>query len=203
MNAPDWSQIATLFNVVLIDVTLAVDNAVVMGSVAAKLPSSLRKNAILIGVSAAAFFRILFACFALRLLSVFGLTLAGGLLLLWVAWKLWRDLRSSGGDVSTQEISGTATSRRAIMQIVLADISMSLDNTLAVTGTARNHFWIMVLGLALSVFFMGLAANFLSNLIHRHRWISYLGLLIVFYVSLSMIWEGAHAVTGSIGHAIN
>ena len=205
-----WAQIAALFNVVLIDVTLAVDNAVVMGSAAAKLPTSMRRNAILIGVGAAAFFRVVFACFALRLLSIVGLTLAGGLLLLWVAWKLWRDLRSPGALEATHtkggatangaisEIVSRKASNQATLQIIFADLSMSLDNTLAVAGAARDHFWIMVLGLVLSVAFMGLAANFLASLIHKHRWISYIGLLVVLYVALSMIWTGAQAVSGTL-----
>jgi YjbE family integral membrane protein len=191
----DWSALVSFFSVLAIDTTLAVDNAVVMGAIAAKLPVHLKRKAIFIGVCAAALFRILFASFAMKLFSIIGLTLAGGILLLWVAWKLWRELRSPPEDqVETQKPPHSILLRQAVWQILLADISMSLDNTLAVTGAARDHFWILVFGLSASVLLMGIAANLLADLIRRHRWISYVGLVIVVYVSLSMIWEGGHQV---------
>ena len=198
-----WSHITVLLGVVAIDLSLAVDNSIVMGVAAAKLPPSIRRRTILIGVSAAALFRIIFATFALRLLSVIGLTLAGGFLLFWVGWKLWRELYNSSAKAQESVNAHNEAIipaidqklfKRAIWQIFFADVSMSLDNVLAVAGTARNHFWIMVFGLALSVAFMTFAANLLAELIHRHRWISYIGLAIVFYVALSMIWDGAHEV---------
>jgi YjbE family integral membrane protein len=193
-----WSQITVLISVLAIDVTLAVDNALVMSTVAAKLPSDLRKKAILIGIVAAALFRIIFAIFASKLMVVFGLTLVGGLLLLWVAWKLWRELRVERDNGADKNRTGKNDSiepkvlHKAVVQILFADISMSLDNTLAVAGAARNHFWIMVFGLFLSVCLMGSAANLLAALVQRYRWLLYIGLAIMVYVALNMIWEGTH-----------
>ncbi len=205
MSILAWAQIIALFKVIAIDVTLAVDNAVVMAATAARLPSSIRGRAIWIGVGAAAFFRIIFACFAVQLLNILGLLLAGGLLLLWVAWKFWREIRSNSnqhGKIAQEHITTRVkirgdSSKQAVFQIILADFSMSLDNTLAVAGAAHNHFWIMTIGLIFSVVLIGLAATFLAHLFHKYRWISYLGLSIVLYVALSMIWDGAQAV----GHA--
>jgi len=188
----NWSEITVLISVLAIDVTLAVDNVLVMGTVAAKLPTVLRKKAILIGTVAAALFRIVFAIFASKLMAVMGLTLVGGLLLLWVAWKLWREPHDYR--ISAKESAHVGSLRKAVLQILLADLSMSLDNTLAVAGAARNHFWIMAFGLLLSVGLMGVAANLLAGLVQRHRWISYVGLAIVVYVALNMIWEGTHKI---------
>jgi YjbE family integral membrane protein len=198
-----WPQITVLISVLAIDITLAVDNALVLGTVAAKLPTAVRKKAILVGIIAAAFFRIVFAIFASKLMVVFGLTLIGGLLLLWVALKLWRELRAEKENVSGE--NGTVTNEsakpkvlhKAVLQILLADVSMSLDNTLAVAGAARNHFWIMVFGLFFSVCLMGFAANLLAALVKRYRWLSYVGLAIVLYVALNMIWEGTHKILAS------
>ena len=191
------SQWIALGSVITIDLTLALDNTVVLGVIAAKLPQSFRFRAILIGTIAAAVFRIIFASFASHLLRVFGLTLAGGFLLLWVAWKLWREIRSAKDPAAAKGVPENEFTdvdsdlRQAIWQILLADISMSLDNVLAVAGAAREHMGILVFGLLLSILSMGIVANYLSNLIERHRWISYVGLAIVLYVALSMILEGA------------
>jgi YjbE family integral membrane protein len=196
----EWSEITVLLSVIAIDVTLAVDNALVMGTVAAKLPKTLRKKAIFVGTIAAAIFRILFALVASQLLVVFGLTLAGGMLLLWVAWKLWRDIQADKGQFSSEKLSHETDELQSralhgsVFQIILADLSMSLDNTLAVAATARNHLWIMVVGLVLSVCLTGFAASLLATILQRFRWASYVGLLIVLYVALNMIWEGAHKV---------
>lgn len=202
------SELTALATVILIDLVLAGDNAVVVGMAAAGLPQDLRKKAILYGIAAAALLRVVFAIFTVQLLSIIGLVLAGGLLLLWVAWKLWRELRSGvdhaaaldaddgGGAVSTGE--PRKTFRQALTQIVIADVSMSLDNVLAVAGTARDHLWVLVVGLALSVALMGIAATFIARLLTRHRWIAYLGLILIAWVALAMIWEGAHEVMKAV-----
>ena len=176
-----------------IDVSLAFDNALVIGAVAAKLPIHLRRKAILIGVCAAFVFRILFAGLSLKLLTVVGLTLAGGLLLLWVAWKLWREISGTGLE-NAEKGERPQNLRQAVIQILAADISMSLDNTLAVAGAARNHFWILVFGLLASLGLMGIASSFIAKISQRHRWVSYVGLLIVVYVAASMIYDGVHEI---------
>jgi len=184
---------ASFFKVVLIDIALAGDNAIVIAMAAASLPAVQRKKAILLGIIAAAVLRIIFAIGAVQLLNVVGLSLAGGLLLLWVCWKLWRELRHGGGDDLPDATTDEKTSknlRQAVLQIVLADISMSLDNVLAVAGAAREHPGVLVFGLALSVGLMAVAATLIANLLQRFRWIAYLGLLIILYVSLEMIFHG-------------
>jgi YjbE family integral membrane protein len=206
--------IAALVSVILIDVALAGDNAVVVGMAAAGLPAERRRRAILVGIIAAAGLRIVFASFTVQLLEIIGLLLAGGILLLWVAWKLWREIRSGMLDMPEEERDApdAATSdggehgppaagpvrrksfRQAVVQIVVADVSMSLDNVLAVAGAARDHGIVLIFGLALSVALMGLAASLIARLLNRHHWIAYLGLAIILYVALGMIWDGAHEV---------
>jgi YjbE family integral membrane protein len=176
-----------LVQVVLIDVTLAGDNAVVVGLAVARLHERDRLRAIAVGVGAAAVIRMALSVVAVKLLAVIGLTLAGGLLLLWVCWKMLRELRAGG---HAPEQGGAKSLRAAIVQIAVADLSMSLDNVLAVAGAARAHVWVMVAGLGLSVILMGAAANFLAGLLHRHRWIAWLGLGIVAYVAIRMVWDG-------------
>jgi len=189
------STIGILLSVVIIDITLSVDNTLVMAAAAARLPLSSRKRAIGVGVGAAVFFRIVLAILALRLLSVVGLAFAGGLLLLWVAWKLWRDLKAPESSVRLRPTrSDSVVFSRVILEIIFADLSMSLDNSIAIAGVAQNHLWIMIAGLALSVAMMGIAANFLAGLINRNRWLSYLGIGIVLYVAVSMIWLGTHGM---------
>ncbi|MBN9274156.1 MAG: TerC family protein, partial [Mesorhizobium sp.] len=196
---------SALLQVIAIDLVLAGDNAIVIGMAAAGLPSDQRKKAILIGVLAATALRILFATVTVTLLEIVGLVLAGGILLLWVCWKMWRELRTNHADEreATELLSNTAAERKAgdpgarktlgqaAMQIVVADVSMSLDNVLAVAGAARDHFPVLVIGLVLSVALMGLAASFIAKLLHRHRWIAYLGLAVILYVALDMIVRGA------------
>jgi YjbE family integral membrane protein len=194
------SQIIALVSVITIDLTLALDNAVIMGVIASKVPAGQRFRVVLIGTLAAALFRVIFAVFASRLLAVFGLTLAGGLLLLWVAWKLWRELRRSHSPASSEaapqltQASNAYSIRSTVLQMLATDLSMSLDNILAVAGAARNHVWILVFGLIFSVLSVGLVAHFLSTFFARHRWVSYIGLAIVIYTALSMIWDGAHEI---------
>jgi YjbE family integral membrane protein len=185
-----------LAQVLVIDIVLAGDNAVVIGLAAARVPLAIRRKVILAGLAAAVVFRLGLAAIAVKLMQIIGLTLAGGIVLLWVSWRFWRDISSpvDEHDVAHQ----TAGIGRAILSIVLADISMSLDNVLAVAGAARQNFDVLVIGLLLSVALMGAAAEVIARLLARYRWISYLGLLVVVYVALSMIWSGSQAVTHAL-----
>jgi YjbE family integral membrane protein len=181
-----------LLQVILIDIVLAGDNAIVIGLVAARVPKDKRRNVIVGGLIAAVILRILLASITMQLLDVIGLMLAGGILLLWVAWRLWRDITSAHGEACAKDspVSEGATMRYAIIQIAAADLSMSLDNVLAVAGAAMHHFWVLVVGLALSVTLMGLAAHMIAHMLNKHRWIAYAGLFIVVYVAISMIVHG-------------
>ena len=189
--------IAALIQVIMIDLVLAGDNAVVIGLAAAGLPQEQRSRAILVGIIAATILRIAFAGIAIELLEIVGLLLAGGILLLWVCWKMWRELRGpdhreADAALSTGDGKGPhKTFAQAAWQIVIADISMSLDNVLAVAGAARDHPAALVFGLVLSIVLMGVAASFIARLLNRHRWIAYIGLAIILYVSFDMIWRGA------------
>jgi YjbE family integral membrane protein len=196
-----------LLQVIMIDLVLAGDNAIVIGLAAAGLPREQRTRAILIGIAAATILRIAFAGVTTQLLQIVGLLLAGGLLLLWVCWKMWRELRTptheeiEAGEAITNagmNADGTIaahpprkTFAQAAWQIVVADISMSLDNVLAVAGAAREHPYVLIFGLALSVVLMGVAASLIARLLSRHRWIAYVGLAIILYVALDMIYRGA------------
>lgn len=196
------SQLTALLSVVLIDIVLAGDNAVVVGTAAAGLPAEQQRRVIVIGAALALVARILFALVAVQLLAIIGLLLAGGLLLLWVAWKIWRELHGHGREAAASESApSTKTMRSAIMQVAVADISMSLDNVLAVAGAARDHPYIMIFGLLLSIALMAVAAQLIARLIDRHRWIAYVGLAIVLLVAGKMIWEGGlevfHHATGA------
>lgn len=198
--------LSALAQVIMIDIVLAGDNAIVIGLAAAGLPKDQRGKAILIGIAAATVLRIFFAAITTQLLAIIGLLLAGGILLLWVSWKMWRELRISareaaeGQEALTEEdltgdnkIAAGAprkTFAQAAWQIVVADVSMSLDNVLAVAGAAREHPWVLVTGLAISIALMGLAATLIAKLLHRYRWIAYVGLLIILYVALDMIYRG-------------
>ena len=194
--------IAAFFEILVIDIVLAGDNAIVVGALAAGLPTEQRKKVIMIGVAAALVLRILFALITTQLLQIVGLILAGGLLLLWVAWKMWRELRHSGQSSGSPEMEGdehsglkpAASFASAAWGVALADVSMSLDNVLAVAGAAKDHPHILVFGLVLSVILMGVAANFIARYIERYRWIAYLGLAVIVWVAAKMIWEGWHDV---------
>jgi YjbE family integral membrane protein len=190
--------LAALAQVVLIDLVLAGDNAVVIGIAAAGLAPQQRRRAILVGILAATAMRIAFAFVALELLAIIGLVLAGGILLLWVSWKMWRELRASARAKEDQAFDGGSpqphapkTFGQAAWQIIIADLSMSLDNVLAVAGAAREHPAALVIGLGLSIVLMGVAANLIARILHRHRWIAYVGVAIIVYVALDMIWRGA------------
>ena len=185
------AAIAVFFEILLIDIVLAGDNAIVVGALAAGLPAEQRKKVILIGVLAALVLRIAFALLVTQLLQVVGLILAGGLLLLWVAWKMWRELRTAAtsrgsAEVAGDEHSGLRPARSfaaAAWGVALADVSMSLDNVLAVAGAAREHPWVLVVGLILSVILMGIAANLIAKYIERYRWIAWIGLAVILWVA--------------------
>ncbi len=183
-----------LLQVILIDLVLAGDNAVVIGLAAAGLPADQRRKAILVGILAATVLRIALASVTVQLLDIIGLLLAGGILLLWVCWKMWRELRAGAG-IDEDAIDGKVQGPRktffqAASQIVIADVSMSLDNVLAVAGAAREHPTVLVIGLILSIAMMGIAANFIARLLNRYHWIAYIGLAIILYVAFSMIYRG-------------
>jgi len=187
-----------LAQVLMIDVVLAGDNAVVIGLAAARVPAQMRKKVIFWGLIAAVVLRIALAAVAVQLLAIIGLTLAGGILLLWVCWRMWRDIAGDKDHIAPQ-IENTASARRAIIQILVADLSMSLDNVLAVAGAARDHLDVLIIGLLMSVGLMGAAANFIARLLERYRWIAYIGLAIVVYVALSMIYHGWAEVAKVVG----
>ena len=201
-NLIDAASLAALVEILLIDIVLAGDNAIVVGALAAGLPAEQRRKVIMLGVAAALVLRIAFALIVTQLLQVVGLILAGGFLLLWVAWKMWRELRHASESAGSAEIVGDEHSglrpaksfASAAWGVAIADVSMSLDNVLAVAGAARDHPWILVFGLILSVILMGVAANFIARYIERYRWIAYVGLAVIVWVAGKMIWDGWHDV---------
>ena len=206
-NIGEPVALATFIQVLMIDLVLAGDNAIVVGALAAGLPPEQRRKVIILGVVAALVLRIVFALMVSQLLQIVGLILAGGLLLLWVAWRMWRELRDAGESPGSPEIagdedSGVAASKSfasAAWAVAVADVSMSLDNVLAVAGAAREHPGILIVGLVLSVALMGIAANVIAKYIERYRWIAYLGLSVILWVALKMIWDGYHHVAPVLG----
>jgi YjbE family integral membrane protein len=213
-----WAAVTALFQVLMIDLVLAGDNAVAVGLAAAGLDPKSRKKVILAGLGAAVVLRIGFALITTQLLAIIGLLMAGGVLLLWVCWKMWRELReqqqaaeaesalehATGVDVDGQpgRVPSTRkpkTFRQAFLQVLIADISMSLDNVLAVAGAAREHPAVLVIGLLASIALMGVAASWIASLLHKHRWIGFVGLAIVLYVALHMIWQGHREVVADLG----
>ena len=207
-NITEPAALAAFFQVLMIDLVLAGDNAIVVGALAAGLPPEQRRKVILIGVVAALVLRIGFALIVTQLLQIVGLILAGGLLLLWVAWRMWRDLHHEGESFGSEEILGdehaglrsAKTFAGAVWAVAIADVSMSLDNVIAVAGAAREHPGILIVGLILSVALMGIAANVLARYIERYRWIAYIGLVVILYVALKMIWEGLYEVGPAVMH---
>lgn len=211
------SEVSALFQVIMIDLVLAGDNAIVIGLAAAGLPAQQRTKAVIVGIIAATVLRIAFAAATTQLLQIVGLVLAGGILLLWVSWKMFRELRisaSTKGDatetVSNMDVNADGTIAayaprksfaQAASQIVVADVSMSLDNVLAVAGAAREHLTVLVIGLGLSVALMGIAANYIARLLHGHRWIAYAGLLMILYVAVEMIYRGVGEVWPLVTHS--
>jgi|UniRef100_UPI001933D66B YjbE family integral membrane protein len=203
-------ELVALGQVLFIDIVLAGDNAIVVGMAAAGLPADQRRKAIFWGIAAATLMRIGFASITVQLLSIVGITLAGGVLLLWVCWKMYRELRSGGhgdGEVTDTGVeldengNPRKTLRQAITQILVADVSMSLDNVLAVAGAAKDHPYIMIIGLAFSVVLMGVAATLIAKLLDKNRWIAWLGLLVILYVAGQMIFEGTHQVADNVPEA--
>ena len=190
-----------LGQVLFIDLVLAGDNALVVGMAVAGLPDAQKGRAILIGIGGATVLRIAFAFITVQLLAIVGLLFAGGVLLLWVCWKMYRELHPAQGVQRTPGGHAPKTMRQAMMQIVLADVSMSLDNVLAVAGAALEHPWVLVVGLGTSVALMGLAARLVASLLERHRWIAWGGLLIVLYIALKLLWEGGHDIMAHVGRA--
>ena len=188
--------ITAFLQVIAIDLVLAGDNAVVIGLAAAGLPRERRRRAILVGIAAATGLRLAFAAVAVELLEIVGLLLAGGILLLWVCWKMWRELRGPSAEDTEAALTRREahiqgkTFAQAAWQILVADVSMSLDNVLAVAGAARDHPAALVFGLGLSIVLMGVAASFIARLLNRYRWIAYVGLGVILYVALDMIWRG-------------
>lgn len=185
-------QLVALAQVLFIDLVLAGDNAVVVGMAVAGLPAAQKRKAIIVGIGAAAIIRIGLASVALELMAVIGLMLAGGVLLLWVCWRMYRELQPAQHDAATPVLPKSLGA--AMLQIVLADLSMSLDNVLAVAGAAHGHFGVLIVGLAVSAVLMAVAATLIARLLERHRWIAWAGLLIVLFVACKLIWEGGHDV---------
>ena len=193
--------------VIVIDLVMSGDNAIIIGIAASRLPPPLRRRAIVLGIALATVTRIAFAAVTVQLLQILGLTLAGGLLLLWVSWRRWRELRGNGGDAKQDKLSANMHAagqnagddpkvlRAAVINIILADVSMSLDNVLAVAGASREHVWVLIFGLVLSITLMAVASTFIARWIERYHWIAYIGLAIVAYVALDMIWRGAGEIT--------
>ena len=197
-NITEPAAFAAFLQVLMIDLVLAGDNAIVVGALAAGLPAHQRRMVILIGVIAALVLRILFALIVTQLLQIIGLILIGGLLLLWVAWKMWREVHHLGEGPGSPEIEGDEHSglrpaksfAGAVWAVAIADVSMSLDNVLAVAGAARDHPGILIVGLIFAVALMGLAANIIAKYIERYRWIAYVGLAVILYVAVKMIYDG-------------
>ena len=197
-NITEPAAFAAFLQVLLIDLVLAGDNAIVVGALAAGLPADQRKKVIMLGVIAALVLRIIFALVVTQLMQIIGLILVGGLLLLWVAWKMWRDLHHAGESAGSEEIEGDEHSglkpaksfAGAAWAVAIADVSMSLDNVLAVAGAARDHPGILIVGLIFAVALMGVAANIIAKYIERYRWIAYVGLLVILYVAGKMVYDG-------------
>ena len=197
-NITEPSAFAAFLQVLMIDLVLAGDNAIVVGALAAGLTADQRRKVILIGVLAALVLRIAFALVVTQLLQIAGLIFVGGLLLVWVAWKMWRELRHDGESAGSEEIlgdehSGLRPARSfgsAVWAVAVADVSMSLDNVLAVAGASRDHPGILIVGLVFAVILMGIAANVIARYIERYRWIGYVGLLVILYVAAKMIYDG-------------
>ena len=197
-NITEPAAFTAFLQVLMIDLVLAGDNAIVVGALAAGLPPDQRKKVIMLGVLAALVLRIVFALIVTQLMQIIGLILVGGLLLLWVAWRMWRDLRHAGESAGSPEIHGDEHSglkpaksfAGAAWAVAIADVSMSLDNVLAVAGAAREHPGILIVGLIFAVALMGIAANVIARYIERYRWIAYVGLVVILYVAFKMIYDG-------------
>lgn len=192
-------DLKAFISIIFIDLVMSGDNALIIGMAAAGLPAELRKKAIFYGIIAATVLRIMFAAIAVQLLSIIGLTLAGGLLLMWVAYMMWQEIRTHTVDENEADKpkdDAPKTVRSAMTSIIIADVSMSLDNVLAVAGAAHEAPGMLVFGLVLSIALMAFAANFIAVVLEKHKWLAYLGLIVVTYVALEMVWRGSHEVYG-------
>lgn len=212
MDLISLAELSALVQVILVDLVLAGDNAIVIGMAVVGLPAHQRVRVMVLGIAAATALRVVFSLLTVYLLQIIGLLLAGGILLLWVSWKLWRELRAraqqeqaarqframTGGAAENEMQAPLKSMRYAVTQIIIADVSMSLDNVLAVAGVARDHLWVLIFGLALSIAFMGLAAALIARILARNHWIGYLGLAVIVYVSVRMIYEGTIQVMGAM-----
>jgi YjbE family integral membrane protein len=198
----DQGALQALVQVVLIDLVMSGDNAIIIGMAVAGLPKENRGKIIFWGVAGATVLRILFAALTTELLQIIGLTLAGGLLLLWVAYRMYRELRSKGrSEGGEHQTAAPKSARQAMVQIIAADVSMSLDNVLAVAGAARDHKVVLWTGLVLSIVLMALASNAIAKILDRYHWIAWIGFLIILYVAGDMIWDGSHEVVAATGKA--
>jgi YjbE family integral membrane protein len=195
------AELSTILQVIFINVVLSGDNAIVVGMAAAGAPAAIRPKVIFYGIGGAVVLRVILSLLAVKFMDIVGLLFVGGLLLLWVCWKLYREIREAAAEHTGVEtlaeadspelvVESTKTLGDALWQIIVADISMSLDNVLAVAGAAREHPWIMAAGLVLSIALMGVAATFIARLLDRYRWLAWVGLIVIVYVAVSMIWEG-------------
>ena len=197
----DASQASAFVQIVLIDIVMSGDNAIIIGMAAASLPPELRKKAIFWGIIGATVLRIFFAVIVVQLLAIIGIKVVGGLLLLWVCWRMWQEIRAG---VTVEDMEREAdekaqkgppkTMRMAMINIIVADATMSLDNVLAVAGAARDHLEMLIFGLVLSIALMALTANFIAKLLEKHSWLGYLGLAIIAYVAVQMLWQGSAEV---------
>ena len=203
------SELSTILQVIFINVVLSGDNAIVVGMAAAGAPADIRRKVIFYGIGGAVVLRVLLSLLAVKFLGIVGLLFAGGLLLLWVCWKLFTEIQRSAAEHATAEslsesseietmVESGKTLGEALWQIVVADISMSLDNVLAVAGAARDHPWIMTGGLVLSIALMGIAATFIARLLDRYRWLAWVGLLVIVYVALRMVWDGGWEIEEAV-----
>tara|TARA_B100000676_G_scaffold226558_1_gene224341 strand:- start:2378 stop:3013 length:636 start_codon:yes stop_codon:yes gene_type:complete len=202
----DVSQASAFVQIVLIDIVMSGDNAIIIGMAAAGLPPELRKKAIFWGIIGATVLRIFFAVIVVHLLAIIGIKVVGGLLLLWVCWRMWQEIRAG---VTVEDMEREAnekaqkgppkTMRMAMINIIVADATMSLDNVLAVAGAARDHLEILIFGLVLSIALMALTANFIAKLLEKHSWLGYLGLAIIAYVAVQMLWQGSVEVYQATG----
>jgi len=192
-----YPEMIALLQIIVIDVVLAGDNAIVVGMAASRVSVEYRKQVIFWGVVGAVVLRIMFAVVATELLAIVGLSLAGGILLLWVCWKMYREIvrpQQPANEVQLSEANGKSGFWNALTQIIVADVSMSLDNVLAVAGAAKGNIWILVVGLGLSILLMAVVANYIARLLGRYHWITWIGLIVILQVAADMIWDGAHEV---------
>ena len=200
------TEISTILQVIFINVVLSGDNAIVVGMAAAGAPHAIRKKVIFYGIAGAVVLRVILSLLAVQFLQIVGLLLAGGVLLLWVSWKLFREIRESAAEHAGMEAlteggavaESSKTLGEAMWQILVADVSMSLDNVLAIAGAAREHPMIMAVGLVLSIALMGIAATFIARLLDRYRWLAWVGLLVIVYVAAQMIWDGGWEIEEAV-----